>query len=63
MEECGKIWKNGCFTGRLRPDWGNTAWATMAGLGSTGLILKFFFIFHKNKHITGPIPHHLLSIT
>ena len=25
------------FSGRLRPDWGNTARAAMAGLGSIGL--------------------------
>ena len=37
MEKCGKIWKNGRFSGRLWPDWGNTAWAAMAGLGSIGL--------------------------
>ena len=32
-----KIWKNGRFSGRLWPDWGNTTWAAMAGLGSIGL--------------------------
>ena len=37
MEKCGKIWKNGRFSGRLWPDWGNTAWAAMAGLGSIGI--------------------------
>ena len=37
LENCGKIWKNGHFSGRLRPDWGNTARAAMAGLGSKGL--------------------------
>ena len=36
-EKCGKIWKNGRFYGRLWTDWGNTAWAAMAGLGSIGL--------------------------
>ena len=35
----GKIWKNGRFSGRLWPDWGNTTWADMAGLGSIGLRL------------------------
>ena len=29
--------KNGRFSGRLRPDWGNTAQAATAGLGSIGL--------------------------
>ena len=31
------VWKNGRFSGRIWPDWGNTAWADMAGLGSIGL--------------------------
>ena len=36
-----KIWKileKRPFFGRIRPDWGNTAWADMAGLGSIGII-------------------------
>ena len=37
LEKCGKFWKNGRFSRRIRPDWGNTAWADMAGLGSIGL--------------------------
>ena len=37
LEKYGKIWKNGRFSGRLWPDWGNTARADMAGLGSIGL--------------------------
>ena len=37
LEKCGKFWKNGRFSGRIRPDWGNTARADMAGLGSIGL--------------------------
>ena len=37
LEKYGKFWKNGRFSGRLRPDWGNTARADMAGLGSKGL--------------------------
>ena len=32
------MWKNGRFSGRIWPDWGNTAWADMAGLGSIGLL-------------------------
>ena len=36
LENCGKLWKNGRFSGRLWPDWGNTTWAAMAGLGSIG---------------------------
>ena len=37
LEKCGKIWKNGSLSGQLRPDWGNTMWASTAGLGSIGL--------------------------
>ena len=37
LEKCGKIWKNGCFSRRLRPDWGKNARAATAGLGSKGL--------------------------
>ena len=37
LEKCGNFWKNGRFSGRIWPDWGNTAWADMAGLGSVGL--------------------------
>ena len=37
LEKCGFFLKNGCFSGRIRPDWGNTARADMAGLGSIGL--------------------------
>ena len=53
LEKCGNFWKNGRFSGRIWPDWGNTAWADMAGLGSIGLntlllfvcfvVLSFFF--------------------
>ena len=39
LEKCGKFWKNGRFSGRIWPDWGNTAWADLAGLGSIGLKL------------------------
>ena len=39
LEKCGKIWKTGRFSGRLWPDWGNTAWAAMAGLGSMGIYI------------------------
>ena len=37
LEKCGNFGKNGRFSGRIRPDWGNTARADMAGLGSIGL--------------------------
>ena len=37
LEKCGILLKNGRFFGRIWPDWGNTALADMAGLGSIGL--------------------------
>ena len=39
LEKCGHFWKNGRFSGRIWPDWGNTTRADMAGLGSIGIIL------------------------
>ena len=47
MEKCGKIWKNGHFSGQLWPDRGNTTRATMARLGSIGWY--FFGKMWKNK--------------
>ena len=37
LEKCGKFLKNGRFSGRIWPDWGNAAQADLAGLGSIGL--------------------------
>ena len=37
LEKCGKFRKNTRFSRRIWPDWGNTAWADMTGLGSTGI--------------------------
>ena len=37
LEKCGKLWKNGCFSGWIWPDWGNTTRGDMAGLGSIRL--------------------------
>ena len=45
-EKCGKIWKNDRFSGRLRPDRGNTAWVATAGLGSIGLSIPIFELLH-----------------
>ena len=45
LEKCGNIWKNGRFSGRIWPDWGNTARADMAVLGSIGLICQFSEVF------------------
>ena len=44
LEKCGKIWKNGRFSGRLRSDWGNTTRAATAGLGSKGLNQNFVIL-------------------
>ena len=47
-EKCGNFRKNGRFSGRIWPDWGNTAWADMAGLGSIGLMYScnsYVFVF------------------
>ena len=33
----GFFLKNGRFSGRIWPDWGNTTWTDMDGLGSIGL--------------------------
>ena len=37
LEKYGKFRKNGRFSGRIWPDWGNTTRADLAGLGSIGL--------------------------
>ena len=37
LEKYGKFWKNGRFSRRIWPDWGNKTRAVMAGLGSIGL--------------------------
>ena len=47
FEKCGKIWKNGRFSGRLWPDWGNTTRAATAGLGSIGYINYDIYIFNN----------------
>ena len=33
------FFKNGCFFGRIWPDWGNTTRADMAGLGYTECLI------------------------
>ena len=40
LENCGNFWKKGRFSRRIRPDWGNTARADMARLGSIGLTIN-----------------------
>ena len=46
LEKCGIFLKNSRFSGRIWPDWGNTAWADMAGLGSIGLNLVETYDYH-----------------
>ena len=55
LEKCGQFWKNGRFSGRIRPDWGNTAWADMAGLGSIGLIKPYCICLHFLYLLIEPI--------
>ena len=59
LEKCGKIWKNGCFSGRLWPDWGNTAWAAMAGLGSIGLKDRLFMFYLVTEDSMSAFIHQL----
>ena len=37
LEKYGKMFENALFSGRIWPDWGNTAWVVMAASGSIGL--------------------------
>ena len=39
LEKCNFLWKISRFSGKIWPDWGNTAWVNMAGLGSIGLLI------------------------
>ena len=48
LEKCGIFLKNGCFSRRLWPDWENTTWADMAGLGSIG-------IRYTTSHVTSQL--------
>ena len=41
LEKNGNFWKNDRFSGRIRPDWGNTGRADITGLGSIGLNHSF----------------------
>ena len=64
LGKCGIFWNNGRFSGRIWPDWGNTAWADMAGLGSIGTYIPPGFvtvnasIFHVT--VTAPIYYTLV---
>ena len=40
LEKCRNFRKNGRFSGQIWTDWGNAAWADMAGLGSIGLCME-----------------------
>ena len=45
---------NGSFSGQIWPDWGNIAWADMAGLGSIGYkrvsVLNVYKVFVMLRH-------------
>ena len=47
LEKCGIVLKNGRFSGRIWPDWGNTTRAHLAGLGSIGLRRKLLKQVYK----------------
>ena len=49
LEKYGKFRETAIFSGRIWPDWGNTAWADMAGLGSIGLISNAFGNYNTNE--------------
>ena len=51
LEKCGIFLKNGRFYGRIWPDWGNTTWADMAGLGSIGLMYAYFRPYFRRDSI------------
>ena len=53
LEKCGNFLKNGRFSGRIWPDWGNTTRADMAGLGSIEL---------RQKSLTPKSLSHCVSI-
>ena len=44
LEKYGKFWKHGRLSGRIWPDWGNTTWADMAGLGSIGCAMRPLYL-------------------
>ena len=50
LEKCGNFGKNGRFSGRIWPDWGNTARADMAGLGSIGLTSIWRLALGRGTH-------------
>ena len=52
LEKYGKVLENRSFSGRIRPDWGNTARADMAGLGSLGLNTKKHAFPYHSQHAT-----------
>ena len=53
LEKCGNFCKKGCFSGQIWPDWGNTAWANMTGLGSIGLSILVLVLSNLsvNKYV------------
>ena len=47
LEKCGILLKNSGFSRRIWLDWGNTARADMAGLGSIGLTMMITMMFQQ----------------
>ena len=62
FEKIGKFWKNCRFSGRIWPDWGNTARADMAGLGSIGLINNEDTIFQNVYQIQSFLISHKIRV-
>ena len=62
LEKCGQFWENGRFSGRIWPNWGNTAWADMAGLGSIGLmeivIVEEWSMIQRAHYFVQPLYHY-----
>ena len=54
LEKCGNFCKKGRFSGQIWPDWGNTAWANMTGLGSIGLSILILVLSNLsvNKNVS-----------
>ena len=61
LEKCGKMWKNGRFSGRLWPDWGNTTRVAMARLGSIGLMNIGYLFLNTQNTITNVISFTLFN--
>ena len=53
LEKYGDLWKkNCCFSGQIRPNWGNTAWADTDRLGSIELnvVIQLQYHYHLFRY-------------